>query len=83
MTTANIGHPFHICRHPWGYIARFISRKISGMGGWIEGFRWGRACVTHGVKCGFEILKNFQPGRGRENAARGKRPFLIFQKISG
>lgn len=46
MTAANIGHPFHICRHPWGYIARFISRKISGMGGWIEGVSVGES-VRH------------------------------------
>lgn len=53
MTAANMGASVSYMQTPVGYIARFISRKISGMGGWIEGFRWGRACVTHGVKCGF------------------------------
>lgn len=49
---------------PVGYIARFISRKISGIGGWIEGFRRGRACVTHGVKCGFWNFEKFSARKG-------------------
>jgi hypothetical protein len=37
MTAANIGHPFHICRHPWGISPVSFPGKILEWEGGLRG----------------------------------------------
>lgn len=54
MTTANIGHPSHICRHPWGISPVSFPGKFWNRNGKPKGFgRKEEKTSPMGVKCGF------------------------------